>query len=310
MVDMADFSAWVVDRYLASSSQGKADDVLDAELRKELKETPVGKLCNASGIDSCYPQRNDIQVRDLFSVLARPGVHRVPIVNTLADKFGRKHVEGFITQSHVLDFVATHFIFFGPQILNRQISTIQDLVTTKVISIQQDKTVLEAFQNLHAGKISGMPIVDSKGELVGSISFRDFRFVFHGTFSSKEFSAPLSAFLTKTADLASPGLNKARLGLKDDKLAPAVKFHSSDTLLELIQKLQQHKTHRAYLTNVGDKKPIGICSIGDILRHLVHTLPYPDALSEKEKDKRQIRREKRDREFENTEDLYRSPKTL
>jgi CBS domain-containing protein len=293
MVDMADFSAWVLERYL--KGQGKADDVLDAELRKELKETPVEKFCNASGIDSCYPQRNDVQVRELFGVLSRSGVHRVPLVNSLADRFGMKHVEGFVTQSHALDFVANHFAFFGPQILNRKISTIDDLVTPKVTSIQQEKTVLEAFQTLHKEKISGMPIVDRNGELVGSICFRDFRFVIHGTFSSTKFSVPLSEFVKETADLASPEL----LGLKD-KLSPAVTFHSSETLLDLVEKLQQHKTHRAYLTKAGEKKPIGVCSVSDILRHLVHTLPYPEALSEKGKRKR---REKRDRESEKTEEL-------
>jgi len=223
-------------------------------------------------------------------------VHRVPLVNSLADRFGMKHVQGFVTQSHALDFVANHFAFFGPQILNRKISTIDDLITPKVISIQQEKTVIEAFQTLHTEKISGIPIVDTNGELVGSICFRDFRFVAHGTFSSKKFSVPLSAFLKKTEDLASAEL----LGLKDDKLPPAVTFHSSETLLDLVEKLQQHKTHRAYLTKDGGKKPIGVCSLSDILRHLAHTLPYPEALSEKETRKR---REKRDREFEKTEEL-------
>jgi len=140
-----------------------------------------------------------------------------------------------------------------------------------------------------------MPIVDRNGELVGSICFRDFRFVIHGTFSSTKFSVPLSEFVKETADLASPEL----LGLKD-KLSPAVTFHSSETLLDLVEKLQQHKTHRAYLTKAGEKKPIGVCSVSDILRHLVHTLPYPEALSEKEKRKR---REKQDRESEKTEEL-------
>jgi len=63
--------------------------------------------------------------------------------------------------------------------LNRTISSIEGLVTTKVLSI-----VLEAFQTLRREKISGIPIVDAAGDLVGSISSQDFRFVLHGTFSN------------------------------------------------------------------------------------------------------------------------------
>jgi len=302
MVDMADFSSWVLERYLKSISDGKPDATLDEELKKELQATPVQKVCNASGINFCYPQTNDIKVRDLFSVLGRPGVHCVPIVNTFAEKFGRKHAEGFVTQSYALDFVANRLVFFGPQILNRKISIISGLVTMPVISVKEDNTLLDAFQALRNEKVSGMPVVDAAGDLVASISSRDFGFVFQEKFSSKQLSAKLSSFIQKSTDMASPELNKSEL----EKLSRPVDFQSSDTILQLIHKFQQHKTQRAYLTCPGEKKPIGVCSIGDLLRYLARTLPYPDVLTEKETEKRRVRLERQQNDFQKTEDLYQS----
>jgi len=49
---------------------------------------------------------------------------------------------------------------------------------------------------------------------------------------------------------------------------------------------QQHRTHRLYLVDEQTLKPLKCISLGCVLNYLATTLPYLDALTDKERAKR------------------------
>src|SRR4051794_20693515 len=50
----------------------------------------------------------------------------------------------------------------------------RDVMTTNVLTVSQDASVLEAVRLMLQRKISGLPVVDASGALVGIISEGDF----------------------------------------------------------------------------------------------------------------------------------------
>lgn len=164
LVDMADFTVYMIERF--SAQLPPVDPSFDVTLKKELAAMGVSKLMNYSKINSCYPQKMDVKLRDIFRALSRPGVHRLPLVNAFADKFNRQYVEGFVAQSEAIRFVADHTTLFGSRVLHRKIADIPDLGSCSVVSISEKSTALDAFKTLHLNNISGMPIVDDQGRPV------------------------------------------------------------------------------------------------------------------------------------------------
>jgi len=51
---------------------------------------------------------------------------------------------------------------------------VKDVMTPKVISVGVDETVVNAARLMLQHQISGLPVVDKKGELVGIVSEGDF----------------------------------------------------------------------------------------------------------------------------------------
>ena len=50
----------------------------------------------------------------------------------------------------------------------------EDVMTREVISIDPDSTVLQAARLMLQHRISGLPVIDAKGQLVGVLSEGDF----------------------------------------------------------------------------------------------------------------------------------------
>ncbi len=72
-------------------------------------------------------------------------------------------------------------------------STVREIMSKIVVSIRPDATLLDAVKMLTRHRISGAPVVNSQGEIIGFISDENLHDVL---FDEGTRSAPVSAFMT------------------------------------------------------------------------------------------------------------------
>ncbi|EFA79272.1 hypothetical protein PPL_07690 [Heterostelium album PN500] len=119
---------------------------------------------------------------------------------------------------------------------------------SKVHSILNTKSVVEALRELYVQNIYGMPILDENKNIVGNISIVDI----------KE---------------ANDNLDKLILPLKIYfKERPIYSISENSTFKELLQIFDSKQIHRIYL--MEENKPIGIITITDVLSMLYQHLHY------------------------------------
>ncbi|RMD46777.1 MAG: IMP dehydrogenase [Aquificota bacterium] len=118
------------------------------------------------------------------------------------------------------------------------------------ITIKPDQTVKEALEIMANYKISGVPVVDEKGKLIGILTNRDLRFL-----HKKDYSKPVEQFMTKT---------------------PLITAEEGITLDEAVEILQKHKVEKLPVIDKEGKLK-GLITIKDIVKKR----QYPNACKDK-----------------------------
>jgi CBS domain-containing protein len=73
----------------------------------------------------------------------------------------------------------------------------KDVMTKEVITISSDATLADAIELLMAKEISGMPVINSKGEMIGIISEKDIlNFAFSGNLHNTKVKEAMSKNVT------------------------------------------------------------------------------------------------------------------
>jgi len=117
---------------------------------------------------------------------------------------------------------------------------------TEPVTIKPDQSVKEALEIMANFKISGVPVVDDEGKLIGILTNRDLRFL-----HKKDYKKPVSEFMTK---------------------APLITAKEGTSLDEAMEILQKHKVEKL---PVVDEEGIlkGLITIKDI----INRRQYPNA---------------------------------
>jgi len=119
-----------------------------------------------------------------------------------------------------------------------------DAMTPNPVSISEAASLAEAVGLLNSNKISGMPVVDPSGELVGFLSQTD---------------------LIKAQ--ANPQLQANWRGLAVGQIMtkPALTIPSTATLEQAARLMAERRVHRLVVTD-ATATPIGIISASDLVR--------------------------------------------
>ena len=119
-----------------------------------------------------------------------------------------------------------------------------DAMTPNPVSISEAASLAEAVGLLNSNKISGMPVVDPSGELVGVLSQTD---------------------LIKAQ--ANPQLQANWRGLAVGQIMtkPALTIPSTATLEQAARLMGERRVHRLVVTD-ATATPIGIISASDLVR--------------------------------------------
>ena len=140
----------------------------------------------------------------------------------------------------------------------------RDVMTTKVVSIDANAPVVRAVQQMLQNRISGMPVVDGQGRLVGIVTEGDF--LRRSELGTQRRRPRWLEFLIGPGRLADEYIHAS--GRKvEEIMTPSPHTISEDTTLEeIVQLMEKHRIKR--LPVVTDGKPVGIVSRANLLHAL------------------------------------------
>src|SRR3954447_25220649 len=137
----------------------------------------------------------------------------------------------------------------------------QDIMTLGVISVQSNASVMRAVQLMLQNNISGLPVVDDKGSLVGIVTEGDF--LRRRELGTQRRRPRWLEFLVGPGRLAAEYVHAC--GRKvDEIMTPEPYTVSVDTPMdEIVRLMEKHRIKR--LPVVQDGKPIGMVSRANLL---------------------------------------------
>ena len=129
---------------------------------------------------------------------------------------------------------------------------VRDYMTTKLITFRPDVDIFEAIKILQPSRISGAPVVDSNGQLIGILSEGDCLKAIIKDIYYDEAGGKVSDFMSTEI---------ATIGPEDDIIDVAVEFQ---------------KQKRKRFPVLDDGELVGQISQRDILRAVIEISQHPD----------------------------------
>ena len=145
----------------------------------------------------------------------------------------------------------------------------RDIMTQPVVSVNETAQVKELVAMLNKNTISGAPVVDDAGLLVGVISITDLLAANVGEdeLGPADFhTSPSMDGLTELNDLLAPSEDIEEHSVHELMSRNSVTADEDCPIGVMSRTLVTNRIHR--LVIVRDGRPIGIVSVGDILRAL------------------------------------------
>ena len=145
----------------------------------------------------------------------------------------------------------------------------KDLMTSPVVSVCETTTVKELVALMSKRAISGVPVVDEGGMLVGVISITDLLAANLGDidFGHADFhTSPSMDGLTELHDLLAPGEDIEEHQVSQLMSRKSITADETCPLGTISKTLVTKRIHRLVIVREG--RPVGIVSVGDILRTL------------------------------------------
>jgi CBS domain-containing protein len=148
-----------------------------------------------------------------------------------------------------------------------------DVMTWGVISVQSNASVMRAAQLMLQNEISGLPVVDDKGSLVGIVTEGDF--LRRREIGTQRQRPRWLEFLVGPGRLANEYVHAC--GRKvDEIMTPDPYTVSVDTSVnEIVRLMEKHRIKR--LPVVEDRKPVGMVSRANLLATLARAGPEATA---------------------------------
>ncbi|MFT4069400.1 CBS domain-containing protein [Paraburkholderia sp.] len=145
-----------------------------------------------------------------------------------------------------------------------------DIMTTQVVSIAPDSSVYDAAKLLADNRISGVPVVDETGDVIGIVSEGDLlRRVETGTENPRR--SWLAEFLAPTRQLAVEYLKEHSIQVRDVMSTPAITVDAAAPLTEVAELLGRKHIKRLPVLRNG--KLAGIVSRANLVRALASCAP-------------------------------------
>ena len=120
----------------------------------------------------------------------------------------------------------------------------KDIMKTNVLSVRRNTDIYEAIRIMVAHKVTGLPVVDEDGTLVGIVTEKD---VLHVLYNVEDSPGVIEPFMTQ----------------------PVVSFDQEDDLDMIADSLRENPFRRVPILSAG--RLVGVISRRDVIRHISRT---------------------------------------
>jgi CBS domain-containing protein len=141
---------------------------------------------------------------------------------------------------------------------------VKDVMTPKVISVGVDETVVNAARLMLQHQISGLPVVDKKGELVGIVSEGDF--LRRGELGTRRRRPKWLEFLLGPGKLAQEYVHASSKKIEDVKTPDPRTIDDDESLETVVDMMERHRIKRIPVTRDG--RVVGIISRANLMHAL------------------------------------------
>ena len=146
---------------------------------------------------------------------------------------------------------------------------VKDVMTRNVISVPADETILKAAQLMLENRISGLPVVDARGNLVGVLTEADF--LRRREIGTQRRRPKWLEFLTGPGRLAAEYVHTSGRRV-DEVMTPDPYTVSEDDLLETVVELMERRGIKR-VPVLRNGHIVGIVSRANLMHALVNPRP-------------------------------------
>ncbi len=148
---------------------------------------------------------------------------------------------------------------------------VADIMTQKVISVEPETTIAEAARLLLEHRISGLPVVDPDGAVVGVVTEGDL--LRRAETGTERHHARWLEFLIAPGRLAREYANANARKVGEVMSADVVAVAPRDSLAEVVRLMERRQVKRLPVIEAG--RLVGIVSRANLVRALLDSLPKP-----------------------------------
>lgn len=151
---------------------------------------------------------------------------------------------------------------------------VRDMMTTNVISVGADEPIVKAASLMLQNRISGLPVVDKEGELVGMVTEGDF--LRRGELGTQRRRPKWLEFILGPGKLAEEYVRTSGRKVEDVMTPNPLTIRDDDTLEAVVEMMERHHIKRLPVTR--GCRMVGIVSRANLLHALstfAHDLPAP-----------------------------------
>jgi CBS domain-containing protein len=148
---------------------------------------------------------------------------------------------------------------------------VRDVMTRNVISVAPNQSVLEAAQTMLRNRISGLPVIDADGKLVGIVSEGDF--LRRGEIGTRLQRPRWLEFLVGPGRLASEYVHASGRKIEEVMTPEPYTVTEDDSLQAVVELMERRRVKR--LPVLRDGRVVGIVSRANIMNACIELAHYP-----------------------------------
>jgi CBS domain-containing protein len=151
---------------------------------------------------------------------------------------------------------------------------VRDVMTANVISVAAQATILEAARTMLRSRVSGLPVVDAKGQLVGMVTEGDF--LRRSEIGTERRRPRWLEFVLGPGRMAEDYVRAAGRKVEDVMTRDPVTVREDDDLETVVELMERRRVKRFPV--LRDGKIVGIVSRANLMRALAaigRTVPAP-----------------------------------
>jgi CBS-domain-containing membrane protein len=150
---------------------------------------------------------------------------------------------------------------------------VRDVMTPNVIAVSSNQSVLNAAQLMLENRISGLPVVDATGKLVGIVTESDF--LRRDEIGTHRRRPRWLEFLIGPGRLATEYVHASGSKVEEVMTPDPYTVTEDDSLEVVVEKMERHHVKRFPV--LRDGRMVGIVSRADLLRALANVSRYAPA---------------------------------